>query len=179
MSVHAHCTEGVTKPEGREGANGFGIGIGVGVENGDGIGIGGGNRAGTGTGVEAIERTQDGDENGSGDGAGSGNGGETRGRTQDGNGGRSGDGREAKKRKTPYKSCRRDVGNGGDLGVKYKKRDQESIGSVAADPDNLESSKEAGRKTQDTQGLSKNYIISRESVSPLVRLIKGFRRKYH
>ena len=74
---------------------------------------------------------------------------ETRGRTQDENGGGSGDGnesssgdgngdrdengngkedrieeggREAKKRKKPHKSCRRHVGNGGDLGVKRKKR---------------------------------------------------------
>ena len=37
VSVNAHCTEGVTGPEGREGANG------VGGENGDGNGGGGGN----------------------------------------------------------------------------------------------------------------------------------------
>ena len=31
-------------------------------------------------------------------------------------------GGEAKKRKKPHKSCRRHVGNGGDLGGKRKKR---------------------------------------------------------
>ena len=49
---------------------------------------------------------------------------------QDGNGDGNEDrigqgGGEAKKRKKPHKSCRRDVGNGGDLGVKRKKRRQE------------------------------------------------------
>ena len=37
VSVHAHCTEGVTRSEGREGTNG------------DGDGVGGGNGTGTGT----------------------------------------------------------------------------------------------------------------------------------
>ena len=46
-------------------------------------------------------------------------------------------GGEAKKRKKPHNSCGRDVGNGGDLGGNRKTRRQESIGSVAADPDNL------------------------------------------
>ena len=45
-------------------------------------------------------------------------------------------------------------------------------------PDNLESNKEAGGGAQGTQGSSKN-CTSRESVSPLSRLIRGFRNKYH
>ena len=45
---------------------------------------------------------------------------------------------EAKKRKKPYKSCRRHVGNGGDLGVKRKKRRKERIGPVAVNLDSLE-----------------------------------------
>ena len=63
------------------------------------------------------------------------------------------------------------------LGWKKKKRRQKRVGSVAANPDNLENSKKAGREAQGTQGLSKN-CISRESVSPLSRLIRGFRNKY-
>ena len=51
---------------------------------------------------------------------------------------------EAKKRKKPHKSCRRHVGNGGDLGRKREKRRQERVGVVAADPDNLENRKDAG-----------------------------------
>ena len=96
--------------------------------------------------VEVRERTQDGNGDESGDGAGTVV--ETRGRAQDGNGDGSGDGnesrsrdgnrdwdrndnedgigeggREAKKPKKPQRSCRRDVGNGGDLGGgKRKKR---------------------------------------------------------
>ena len=52
------------------------------------------------------------------------------------------------------------------------------VGSVAANPDNLESNKEAGGGAQGTQGSNKN-CTSRESVSPLSRLIRGFRNKYH
>ena len=70
VAVHAHCTEGMTASEGREGANW--VGGGNGDVNGDGDG------AGTGTGVEASERKKYG--NGA------------RGRTQDGNGDGSGDG---------------------------------------------------------------------------------------
>ena len=148
---------------------------------------------------EGRERGRGESRNGNGDGGGD------RGRTQDGNGDGSGDknesssgdgngdedgngdgneegveegGGEAKKRKKPHKSCRRDVGNGGDLSGKRKKRRQQRVGSVAAGPDNLENSKEAGGETQGTQSLSKN-CSSRESVSPLSRLIRGFRIKYH
>ena len=44
-------------------------------------------------------------------------------------------GEEAKKCKKPFKSCRRDVGNRGDLArEKKKKRREENVGSVAAGP---------------------------------------------
>ncbi|CAM9571103.1 unnamed protein product, partial [Ascophyllum nodosum] len=86
-----------------------------------------------------------GDENGNEGRGGHGNG--------DGNEDGIGEGRrEAKKSKKPHKSCRRHVGNGGDLGGK-RKNVQERVGSVAADPDNLENSKEVGGEAQGTQGL--------------------------
>ena len=44
--------------------------------------------------------------------------------------------------------------------------------------DNLGSNKEAGGGAQGAQGPSK-ICTSRESVSPLSRLIRGFRNKYH
>ena len=157
-SVQAHRSEGVTGSEGKEGTNGVGGGIGVEGGNGDGNWVGGGNGdvnghgdgdgagAGTGTGVEVNEEAQDGDGDGDGDGSedscGDGNGDE-----DNGNGGedRIGEGgREAKKRKKPHKTCRRHVGNGGDLGVKRKTCRKERVGPVAANPDNLESNKEAG-----------------------------------
>ena len=54
-------------------------------------------------------------------------------------------GREAKKRKKPQNSCRRRAGNRGDTGGKRKKCRKERVGSVlVANPDNLESNKEAG-----------------------------------
>ena len=83
-------------------------------------------------------------------------------------------GREAKKRKKPQNSCRRRAGNGGDTGGKRKKCRKDRVGSVAANPDNLET--EGG--STGTQGSSKN-CTSRESVSPLSRLIRGFPKKYH
>ena len=65
-----------------------------------------------GTGVESRRRTPDG--NGHGDGSDDSSG--------DGDEDRIGEGgREAKKRKKPQNSCRRQVGNGGDLGGKRKK----------------------------------------------------------
>ena len=82
-------------------------------------------------------------------------------------------GREAKKRKKPYKSCRGHVGNWGDLGGKREKRRQGRVGSVTANPDTRENSKEAGGEAKGTQGLSKN-CISRENMSSLSRLIRGF-----
>ena len=113
----------------------------------------------------------------------------TRRRTPDGNGdddsgngkeNRIGEGgREAKKRKKSQNSCRRRAANGGDTGGKGKKCRKERVGSVAANLDDLESNEEAaGGEAQDTQGSSKS-CTSRESVSPLSRLIRGFRNKYH
>ena len=127
------------------GGNGDGNRIGGG--NGDMNSHGDGDGAGgeTGTGVEVDEGAQDG--SGNGDGVGTGTGVETRRRTPDGNGDGDGDGsedssedgnwdegnrngnedrigeggREAKKRKKPQDSCRRHVGNGGDLGEKRRK----------------------------------------------------------
>ena len=127
----------------------------------------------------------------------------TRGRTQNVNGDGSGDGNEsssgdgngdeegngnedrigesggeAKRRQKPHKSCRRHLGNGGHLVGKRKKRRKEMVGPVPDNPDNLENNKEAGAGAQGTQGLSKNCTSS-EGVSPLSRLIRGFRNKYH
>ena len=65
---------------------------------------------------------------------------------------------------------------GEDSGGKKKKCRKERAGSVAVNPDNLESNKEAGGGAKGTQGSSKN-CTSRESVSPLSRLLRGFRNK--
>ena len=54
-------------------------------------------------------------------------------------------GGEAKKRKKPHKRFRRDVENMGGSRGKGNKCRQERVGSVAADPDNIENIKEAGR----------------------------------
>ena len=50
---------------------------------------------------------------------------------------------------------------------------RESVGSVAASPDNLERIKEAGREAQGTQDLSKN-CTGRESVSHLSHVTRRF-----
>ena len=124
-------------------------------------------------------RTPDGNGDGDGDGSedcsGDGNGDD-----DNGNENRIGEGgREVKKRKKPQNSCRRRAGNEGDTGGKRKKCRKERVGSVAANPDNLESNKEAGGGAQGAQGSSK-ICTSKESVSPLSRrLIRGFRNKYH
>ena len=77
----------------------------------------------------------------------------TRGQRQDGNGDEYEDGigegegegeGEAKKSKKPQNTCRRHVGNGGDLGGKRKIRRKERVGPVAANSDNLDNSKKAG-----------------------------------
>ena len=52
------------------------------------------------------------------------------------------------------------------------------VGPVAANSNIVEINKEAGGGAQGTLSLSKN-CTSRESVSPLSRLIRGFRNKYH
>ena len=96
--------------------------------------------------VEARRRTPDGNGDGNGNGSedssGDGNGDEDNG---NGNEDRTREGeREAKKRKKPQNSCIRHVGNGGDLGGKRRKCRTERVGPVAANPDDLESNKEAG-----------------------------------
>ena len=125
-------------------------------------------------------RTPDGNGDGNGDGSedssGDGNGNDDNGNGSENRIGEGG--REAKKRKKPQNSCRRRVGNGGYTGGKRKTCRKERVGSVAANPDNLESNKEAGGGAQGTQGSSKN-CTSREGVSPLSRLIRGFRNKNH
>ena len=187
---------------------GIEVGGGNGDGNGDVNDHGDGDGPGTGTGVEVNEGAQDGNEDGSGDraGTGTGTGVGTRRRTPDGNGDENGDGsedssgdengfddngngnedrigeggREAKKCKKLQNSCRRRAGNGGDTGGKIKQCRKEGAGSVAANQDNLESNKEAGGGAQGTQGSSKNCTSrGRESVSPLSRLIRGFRNKHH
>ena len=148
--------------------------------NGDGSGDGSGDGAGTGvgTGVGIRRRTPDGNGDGNGDVSedcsGDGDGDE-----DNGNENRIGEGgRGTKKRKKPQNSCRRRAGNGGDMGGKRKKCRKERVGSVAANSDNLGSNKEAGGGAQGAQGSSQ-ICTSRESVSPLSRLIRGFRNKYH
>ena len=149
-----------------------------GAQDGNGDGSGDGAGTGTGTGVGTRRRTPDGNGDGNGDGSedcsGDGNG-------HDDNGNDNGigeGGRGAKKRKKPQNSCRRRAGNGGDMGGKRKKCVKERVGSVAANPDNLGSNREAEGRAQGAQGSSK-ICTSRESVSPLSRLIGGFRNKYH
>ena len=120
------------------------------------------------------EGAQDGNGDGSEDCSGDGNG-----DGDNGNENRIGEGgKEAKKRKKPQNSCRRRPGTGGDMGGKRKKCRKERVGSVAANLDNLGSNKEAGGGAQGAQGSSK-ICTSKESVSPLSRLIRGFRNKYH
>ena len=65
------------------------------------------------------------------------------------------DGGEAKERNKPHKSCRRHVGNGGDLGGKRKNRRQERVGLVPADLDNLENTStivQGGERKASIQG---------------------------
>ena len=64
------------------------------------------------------------------------------------------------------------------MGGKRKNCRKERIGSVTASPDNLGSNNEAGGGAQGAQGSSK-ICTSRAGVSPLSRLIRGFRNKYH
>ena len=61
---------------------------------------------------------------------------------------------------------------------KHTHTHKEGVGSVAANPDNLGSNKEAGGGAQGAQGSSK-ICTSRESVSSSSCLIRGFRNKYH
>ena len=66
----------------------------------------------------------------------------------------------------------------GDFGGTRKRCRKGSVGPVAANSNIVEINKEAGGGAQGTLSLSKN-CTSRESVSPLSRLIRGFRNKYH
>ena len=170
--------------------DGDGAGTGTGVEVNEGAqdrsGDGSGDGVGTGTGTEVgtCRLTPDGNGNGNGDGDGSedisgdGNGGDDN-RNGNGNENRIEEGgREAKKRKKPQNSCRRRAGNGRDTDGMRKKCRKERVGSVAANPDNLERNMEEEGGAQDTHGSS-NSCTSRESVSPLSRLNRGFRNKYH
>ena len=68
--------------------------------------------------------------------------------------------------------------NGGDFRGTRKRCRKGSVGPVAANSNVVEINKEAGGGAQGTLSLSKN-CTSRESVSPLSRLIRGFRNKYH
>ena len=142
-----------------------------GAQDGDGHGAGTGTE--TGTGVGTRSRTPDGNGDGNGDGSedcsGDGNGDD-----DNENENRIGEGgSEAKKRKKPQDSRRRRAGNGGDMDGKRKICRKESVDSVAANPDDLGSNKEAGGGAQGAQESSKT-CTSRESVSPLSRLIRGF-----
>ena len=65
------------------------------------------------------------------------------------------------------------------MGGTRKKCRKERVGSVAANPDNLGSNKEAGGGAQGAQGSSKFCLSREKSVSPLSRLIRGFRNKYN
>ena len=55
---------------------------------------------------------------------------------------------------------------------------KERVDPAAANLDNLESNKEAEGGAQGAHGSRKD-CTSREDVSPLSRLIRGFRNKYH
>ena len=94
------------------------------------------------------DRNGDGNRNldGSEDSSGDGNGDDDNGNEDED---RIGEGvRGAKKRKKPQNSCRRYAGNGGDLGGNRKKCRKQRVGSVASNPDNLESNKEVGGGTR-------------------------------
>ena len=89
--------------------------------------------------------------------------------------------RRVEERRRSARNCTRVVNTmweTGDFGRKRKTRKKERVGPVAGNSDHLESKKKVEGGAQGTQGLSKNYT-SRESVSPLSRLIRDFRNKYH
>ena len=109
-------------------------------------------------------RTPDGNGDGSEDSSEDGNGDD-----DNGNENRIGeDGREAKKPKKTQNSCRRRAGNRGDTGGKRKKCRKERVDSVAANPDILESSKEAWGGAQGAQ--VKVRFVQVERVCPLCRV---------
>ena len=55
-------------------------------------------------------------------------------------------------------SCRRHLENRGNLGRTREKNRKYRVGPVAANPNNLENSKEAEGRAQDTQGLSNKFV---------------------
>ena len=57
-------------------------------------------------------------------------------------------GGKTKKRKNPHKSCKRDVGTGGDSvwAEKGNKHSQESVGPIGTDPDGLKTARQQGEK---------------------------------
>ena len=116
--------------------------------------------------METRRPTPDGNGDGKGygseDSSGDGNGDEDNGNGNEDRIGKGG--REAKKCKKPQNSYRRHVGNGGDLGGKRKKCRKEGVGPVAANPDNLKSSKEAGGGGTSYSGLKYELYELRESV---------------
>ena len=119
--------------------------------------------------MESPGRLQDGNEDGSGDGSESNSGDGNEGEDGNGNEDRIGDsGGEAKKRKKPHKSCRRHVGNGGDLVRKREKRRKERVGPVAAKPDNLEYNKKTGGEHKVHR--AKVTTVQVERVCPLCRV---------
>ena len=157
---------------------GTGVEVNEGAQDGNGDGRGGGAGAGTGTGVGTRRRTPDGNGNGDGDGSedcsGDGNGDDDNG-TRTGLGRAEGRQKSARNRKMVVDAVRET----GEIRVEREKKCRnERVGSVAANPDTLGSNKEAGGGAQGTQGSSKN-CTSRESVSPMSRLIRDFRNKYH
>ena len=124
----------------KECRTGTGTGAGMGMGRGRGRGRGWkpvdengwerGRERGHGDGSEESSGNRSGDED---NGNGNGNGNEDRIGQR---------GREAKKRIKPQSSCRRQVGNGGDLGGTTKKCRIKNFGPIAANPDNIESNKE-------------------------------------
>ena len=88
-----------------------------------------------------------------------------------GTGTRIGSGRAEKRRrsaKKPQNSCKRHVGNGGDLGLKRKTCRKERVGLVAANTDNLESNKEVGG--EDKVLRAQVRIVQVERACPLCRV---------
>ena len=141
---------------------------------------GSGDGAGTGTRVRTCRRTPDGNGDGNGDGSEDSSGDGT-GATITGTGTRIGSGREEERRKSARnrKIVVDALRETGETRVEREKKcRKERVGSVAPNPDNLESNREAGGGAQGTQVLRKN-CKSRECVSPLSRLIRGFGNKYH
>ena len=135
---------------------------------------------GTGTGVETLRRTPDGNGDGNGSKASTvaemGTGTMiTETRTRIGSGRAEKRRKSARNRKIVVDAVRETEETWVEREKKCRK---ERVGSVAANPDNLESNKKAGGGARGTQGSSKN-CTGRESVFPLSPVIRGFRNKYH